>query len=115
MAGATVEGEGGRARSVEKVLLTGGSPQQLTDLRVRWVLVERTSKGPLGDSQRTLAGMTRVFEDRELALYRVDATAPTKPADGRGIAIAAHIVWIVLLAGGVLGQVVFRRRRADQP
>ncbi|WP_235916749.1 hypothetical protein [Antrihabitans cavernicola] len=112
-----VTGEGSRAKEVEDVLLAGGSPQQLSDLRVRWVLVERTSKGPVGYSARTLDRLNKVFEDPELTLYRVDGTAREPGASGRGMTIAAHVLWIVLLAGGLLGQVVvgfWRRRVADQ-
>lgn len=115
VAGGKVEGEGSRARSVENVLLAGGSPQQLSELKVRWVLVERTSKGPLGESQRTLDQLEKVYDDPELALYLVKGTADEPAASGRGLTIAAHLLWIALLACGLVGHVVFRRLRTDQP
>ncbi|MFC9517940.1 hypothetical protein ACFTSD_19620 [Nocardiaceae bacterium NPDC056970] len=118
---ATVGGEGARATRVEQLLLAGAGPQSLAEEDVRWVLVERTTPGPLGDSQRTLDQLEPVFADDELALYRVPGGIPPDPREGRGEALAAHLLWAALLAGGGLGVLQTRRRRrrgfdaGDQP
>lgn len=52
----TVAGEGDRARRAMEALLRGEAPQVLADMGVRWVLDERTSAGPRGESSRTLQG-----------------------------------------------------------
>ncbi|MET8873568.1 hypothetical protein [Nocardia sp. NPDC004604] len=103
--GRTVAGEGASAREVESVLLHGGSAQQLANLGVGWVLVERTTPGPLGESKTTLAQLTTVYTDSELALYRVPGSTD-RPAEShttqRVIAYAAHLIWAALLIGGLL-------------
>ena len=50
----TVPGEGDRARRAVEALLRGEEPQVLAEMGVRWVLDERTSAGPRGESARTL-------------------------------------------------------------
>uniref|UniRef100_UPI0028AC7905 hypothetical protein n=1 Tax=Aeromicrobium sp. TaxID=1871063 RepID=UPI0028AC7905 len=110
----TVGGEGARATRVEQLLLAGAGPQSLVDEHVRGVLVERTSPGPVGDSQRTLDQLEQVFVDDELALYRVPGGIPPDPREGRGEALAAHLLWAALLVGGGLGVLqAGRRRRRD--
>src|SRR5699024_6609074 len=52
----TVPGEGDRARRAVEALLRGEDPQVLAEMGVRWVLDERTSAGPRGESARTLRG-----------------------------------------------------------
>lgn len=99
--GRTVSGEGTRARDVETLLLHGGSAQDLARLGVEWVLVERTTPGPLGESKTTLAQLDPIYTDDQLALYRVPGPETTaSPQNHRGIAIAAHILWATLLIGG---------------
>ncbi|WP_430334252.1 hypothetical protein [Rhodococcus sp. ACT016] len=105
-----VGGEGARATRVERLLLAGAGPQELADEHVRWVLVERTTPGPSGDSQRTLDQLEPVFADDELALYRVPGTIPPDLGDGRAPALAAHILWAALLVGGAAGWAVRARR-----
>ncbi|MFC9359984.1 hypothetical protein ACFTZB_25885 [Rhodococcus sp. NPDC057014] len=121
VAGGSVEGEGSRAQQVERVLLTGGSPADLASLGVRWVLVERDTPGPRGESATTLSGLERRFSDEHLELYRVDGDVAPHEATPRARAtvIAAHVLWAMLLAGGLLGAGVLeartRRRRRHQP
>ncbi|WP_068274620.1 hypothetical protein [Aldersonia kunmingensis] len=98
--GVAVAGEGNRAAEAEAALLDGAAPERLGELGVGWVLVERTSPGPLGDSARTLAQLERVHIDDELALYRVP-DASGEPADNRWVAALAHLLWVATLAGGV--------------
>lgn len=107
---ATVGGEGARATRVENLLLAGADAQALAGEQVRWVLVERTTPGPLGDSQRTLDQLEQVFADGELALYRVPGGIPPDPREGRGEALAAHLLWAALLMAGWLGVLKARRR-----
>lgn len=112
--GRTVAGEGTRAREVETALLHGDSAQRLGELGVGWVLVERTTPGPLGDSKTTLAQLDTVYADSQLALYRVpDATDHFEESQSahRVIAYAAHILWAALLVGGLLLAAILRPRR----
>ncbi|MGF7120273.1 hypothetical protein [Rhodococcus sp. BE178] len=106
-----VGGEGARASRVEQLLLTGASPKELVEEQVRWVLVERTTPGPLGDSQHTLDDLEKTWEDDELALYRVPGEI-TVGATGsaRAVSTGAHLLWAALLVGGGLGFLESRRR-----
>nr|WP_246124258.1 hypothetical protein [Nocardia bhagyanarayanae] len=113
--GRTVSGEGTRARDVETLLLQGGSAQDLARLGVEWVLVERTTPGPLGESKTALAQLDPIYTDDQLALYQVpgpEITASTQ--NHREIAIAAHLLWAVLVIGGpALALVARRASRAE--
>lgn len=100
VAGGSVRGEGTRAEAVEQILLAGGSPTELHDLGVGWILVERTSPGEVGDSAVTLSQLRTVFEDDELALYAVPGEISTTPINNIAVG-AAHLVWIALLVGGL--------------
>jgi hypothetical protein len=110
--GRTVAGEGARAHEVESILLHGGSAQQLAGHGVGWVLVERTTPGPLGESKTTLAQLESVYSDAQLALYRVPGAADHRAESHtlhRVIAYAAHILWAALLVGGLLLAAILRR------
>ncbi|MFC9433588.1 hypothetical protein [Nocardia sp. NPDC057030] len=111
--GRTVSGEGTRARAVETLLLHGGSARELADHGVGWVLLERGTPGPLGESKTTLAQLDPVFSDADLALYRVPGTIRQSAGSAmdRGIAIAAHAIWTALLVGGLLLAAGARRTR----
>lgn len=124
--GRTVAGEGTRAGEVEQLLLAGGSPDELAARGVGWVLVERTTPGPLGNSTVTLAGLQQVYADADLALYRVPETSGT---EGTGSVAAnhsaastaqrrwaglAHGVWAGMLVGGLLVAAVARRQPIRQ-
>ncbi|MFE9579308.1 hypothetical protein ACFYO1_23180 [Nocardia sp. NPDC006044] len=111
--GRTVSGEGTRARTVETLLLHGGSARELADQGVGWILLERGTPGPLGESKTTLAQLDPVFGDADLALYRVPGPIRQHAgsATDRGIAIAAHAVWAALLLGGLLLATRIRRTR----
>ncbi|MEU5759485.1 hypothetical protein [Nocardia sp. NPDC047648] len=102
--GRTVSGEGTRAREVETLLLRGGSPAELARLGVGWVLVERTTPGPLGESAATLARVERVYEDADLALYRVPGVVERgrSTTAHRAVAAAAHLLWGAMLVAGPL-------------
>ncbi|MFI5500090.1 hypothetical protein ACIA5E_13580 [Nocardia asteroides] len=97
--GHAVTGEGNRARTVEDALLRGAPSTELAALGVGWILVERTTPGPLGESEKTLATAEPTYQDADLALYRIpaptlrDVATPTH----RAISFAAHLLWALLL------------------
>lgn len=117
----TVAGEGGRARAATAALLGGADPRELAALGVRWVLDERTSAGPRGESARTVGSTTTRYADAELVLHEVPG--PVEPIPGaapgaRAAVLAAHAAWLLtgLLAGivalaGVAGVRPRDRRR----
>ncbi|EME16592.1 hypothetical protein [Rhodococcus triatomae] len=116
--GSTIAGEGDRSAEIERLLIGGGEPGDLTNLGVGWVLVEHDTPGTPGDGE-LLSALDRVHDDENLTLYRVPGT-PTEYAPGtaaRVAVVSAHLAWAALLAGGVLGCVAGRgrARRADQP
>lgn len=90
--GKTVPGEGTRGREVTAMLLDGASRDRLADAGVGWVVAE--SGSPTMD-------LPVAYRDDELTLYRIGGSAPG--ATGRGVLIAAHLVWLGTLVGaGVL-------------
>ncbi|MEU1525219.1 hypothetical protein ABZ413_23780 [Nocardia rhamnosiphila] len=99
--GATVTGEGARARTVENLLLDGGPAEELAQLGVGWVLVERDSPGPLGNSAATLARLAPVHSTGDLALYRVPDVRPRPVPEHRSVVVAAHLLWALLLVAPV--------------
>ena len=86
--GQTVPGEGVRGREVTALLLDGADREQLADAGVGWVVAEPGS--PALD-------LPVAYRDDELTLYRVGGSAPG--ASGRGVLIAAHLVWLGALVG----------------
>ncbi|MFD3744781.1 hypothetical protein [Nocardia sp. NPDC058633] len=101
--GYAVTGEGSRARTVEEALLRGAPSSDLAALGVGWILIERTSPGPLGNSEKTLATAESIYQDRDLALYRIpshhllDTATPAQ----RRTSVAAHLLWAFLLLAGL--------------
>ncbi len=98
--GATVPGEGERARTVQQMLSSGADRDQLADAGIGWVVVES------GGAADTLA-LPVAYHDENLTLYRVGGDLPQAP--GRGLVLAAHLAWLALLFGGLVG--LARRRR----
>ncbi|WP_244891751.1 hypothetical protein [Nocardia beijingensis] len=115
--GRTVSGEGARAREVENLLLHGGAPADLARLGVGWILVERTTPGPVGASASTLAQVEQVYEDTDLALYRVPDVIErgASTTTQRSIAIAAHVLWAALLIAGPVIALGTRVRSRSRP
>ncbi|MGW6697633.1 hypothetical protein [Nocardia sp. NPDC055049] len=118
--GYAVTGEGNRARTVEQALLEGAPATELAALGVGWILIERTTPGPLGASEKTLTTAELTYQDKDLALYRVPS--PTlldiaTPAQRRTSA-AAHLLWAALLLTGLIAAAVrpdrTGARRADR-
>ncbi|MFF2085502.1 hypothetical protein ACFVVM_17140 [Nocardia sp. NPDC058176] len=101
--GYAVTGEGNRARTVEDTLLRGGTPAELADLGIGWILLERTTPGPLGTAETTLTATELVYQDTDLSLYRIpdptprDVSTPTQ----RRTSAAAHLLWATLLLAGL--------------
>ncbi|MEV0435732.1 hypothetical protein [Nocardia sp. NPDC050413] len=102
--GYAVAGEGNRARTVETALLEGAPATDLAALGVGWILIERTTPGPLGASQSTLTTTQLTYQDPDLALYRVPNPTPTDTATPtqRRISATAHLLWATLLLGALL-------------
>ncbi len=94
--GQTVPGEGERARTVQQMLLSGADRDQLADAGVGWVVVESSGAAD------TLA-LPIAYHDDDLTVYRVGGDAPQ--ATGRGMVLAAHLAWLALLLGGLVGLV----------
>ncbi|MFI5778200.1 hypothetical protein [Nocardia sp. NPDC051570] len=116
--GRVVAGEGTRAREVEQALLRGGPPGELAARGIGWVLVERTTPGPLGDSANTLSHLESRYIDDDLALYRVPDPADTRApghAAHRSLALAAHLLWALLLLAGPLLRSIARRTKSAAP
>ncbi|MFC9662886.1 hypothetical protein ACFVJ5_21840 [Nocardia sp. NPDC127606] len=118
--GYAVTGEGNRARTVEQALLEGAPATELAALGVGWILIERTTPGPLGAAEKTLTTAELKYQDKDLALYRVPS--PTlldiaTPAQRRTSA-AAHLLWAALLLTGLIAAAVrpdrTGARRADR-
>lgn len=106
--GEVVPGEGARARAVQDLLRSGASPEQLADAGVGWLVVETNgvpSRLPLPVAYR----------DGDITVHRIGGSAHESPH--RGMMIAAHLVWLALLAGGGLGMAAlsFRRLRPTTP
>lgn len=115
--GRTVAGEGTRARTVESLLLHGGSAAELAGQGVGWVLLERGTPGPLGESKTTLAQLDQVYTDADLTLYRVPGPVDerTGSATNRVLVIAAHVLWAALLLGGLFLAVMARTLASRPP
>ncbi|QGW26111.1 hypothetical protein GJR88_04736 [Dietzia sp. DQ12-45-1b] len=112
----TVAGEGDRAREATEALLRGDEPRALTGLGVRWVLDERTSTGPRGESARTVSAATTRFADPELVLYELGGTdgrelsaPPSASEASRAVVLAAHVLWLVTALAALVLVAVGRR------
>jgi len=117
ISGATVLGEGGHARDVQRLLLEGAEPQQLRRAGVGWLVVEFGTPGDMGLSARTLDRLPVTYRGRDLALYRVGGTTAGASASQRWLAVIAHLVWLAMLVGGAVGMSAagLRRRNHTSP
>ncbi|MFE1596765.1 hypothetical protein [Nocardia sp. NPDC058705] len=102
--GYAVTGEGNRARKVEQALLQGAPAADLAALGVGWILIERTTPGPLGTSERTLTTAELTYQDPDLALYRIPnpTAVDTATPSQRRISTSAHLLWATLLLAGLI-------------
>ena len=114
IAGATVPGEGERARRIQELLLAGAPPDQLAAAGVGWVVAQIGSRGEMGSAARTLAALPVTYRDGEIAVYRVGGQSAGASPAHRRLAVGAHLVWLAVLLGGAAGAMVFRRREAGE-
>ncbi|MCB1263183.1 MAG: hypothetical protein KDB56_01025 [Mycobacterium sp.] len=100
--GRTVLGEGGRARQVQRLLLSGADPAALREAGVGWVVLETGTPGTTGSAEATLRRLPVVYRDADLTLYRVGGLGRqwSAPQWKRGAVLAAHLLWGGLLVGG---------------
>jgi hypothetical protein len=111
ISGHSVPGEGSHARDVQQLLLAGGRPEALADAGVGWVVVESGSAGAMGDAQRTLQGLPVAYRDTDLTLYRVGGASQAASQGKRALAVATHLIWLVLLAGAGIAALAGHRRK----
>ena len=107
--GRSVDRPDSRATRAEEALLAGSSPQALAALGVGWVLVEGDSA--IDAAPRTLAQLDLAFDGADLRVYRVDVDRLHSAIGGpssleRGAVWVVHLVWIVLIANGLLAAVL---------
>lgn len=112
--GHDVRGDGTRGRQVEELLRAGAAPRELAAHGVGWVVVQADTPGQQAVSSKTLAQLDTAYRDGDIALYRVPGpwNPIAAPPGRRAAVIAAHLVWIALLAAG--GVAVLRRQHARQ-
>ncbi|QLL09950.1 hypothetical protein H0P51_02715 [Mycobacterium vicinigordonae] len=103
ISGITVPGEGAHARAVQQSLLAGPEPSVLASEGVRWLVVESGTPGDMGAAGRTVSGLTPVYRDAEMTLYRIGGVSPGASAGHRLAVLAAHWVWLLMLVGGAIG------------
>jgi len=106
ISGATVLGEGNRARAVQRLLLAGADPQALRRAGVGWLVVELGTPGDMGLAARTLERLAVTYRGRDLLLYRVGGDTAPESAGRRLTVVIAHLVWLAMLAGGAIGATV---------
>ena len=111
VSGATVLGEGNRARDVQQLLLAGGGPDELRRAGVGWLVVELGTPGDMGSAAETLARLPVAYHGRDLVLYRVGGTTAGASAGRRATVITAHLAWLAMLIAGAVGAAVAGRRR----
>ncbi|PEG61874.1 hypothetical protein H5U98_01465 [Mycolicibacterium boenickei] len=104
--GQVVPGEGTRAREVQDLLRSGADRRTMADAGVGWLVVE--TNGVPAELDLPVA-----YRDGDIALYRIGGDHPASPH--RGVLIAAHLVWLGVLAGGAIGMVVSLWRGRRQP
>lgn len=111
ISGVTVPGEGNRARAVQELLLAGPDRAAVAATGVGWLVVESDSAGDMGASARTLGGLTPIFRNDELALYRIGGDTAGVSAGRRRATVIAHLAWLALLIVGSAGAGISRVRR----
>ncbi len=110
IAGQTVPGEGTRAREIQELLLGGAPAEQLTGAGVGWVVAQIGSRGEMGSGAKTLANLPVVYRDGEIALHRAGGQSAAAAPSHRRLAVAAHLAWLAVLAGGGAGMLLARLR-----
>ncbi|HXS85557.1 MAG TPA: hypothetical protein VN741_07940 [Mycobacterium sp.] len=111
ISGATVLGEGDRAREVQRLLLAGADPGQIRAAGVGWLVVELGTPGDMSTATETLQRLPIAYRGRDLMLYRVGGVSAGAAAGRRAAVIVAHLAWLAMLLGGGVGAAVATRRR----
>ena len=111
VSGATVLGEGDRAREVQQLLLAGADPDQIRAAGVGWVVVELGTPGDMSTAAATLARLPVAYRGHDLMLYRVGGNTAGASTSRRAVVVVAHLAWLAMLLGGAVGAVEARRRR----
>jgi hypothetical protein len=111
ISGETVLGEGGRARAVQNLLLSGADPALLARAGIGWVVLESGSSGEFGSAASTLDRLPVAYQDSEMTLYRVGSKTPRAGLHQRAAVLAGHAVWLAVLLVGAAGTVL----RAHRP
>jgi hypothetical protein len=93
--GQVVPGEGERARTVQQLVTSGATADDVARAGVGWVVVESAGA--------TLA-LPVAYRSDDLTVYRVGGDHPA--AAHRGVLIAAHLVWLAALVVGAVGMFV---------
>lgn len=95
------------AVAVEQLLGSPGDPGELARLGIGWVLVEADPP------PARLRGLEPVFAGESLRLFRIEGAQTVRADVGyRVVALAAHLVWLVMIVGGAVAAVYLRRRHA---
>jgi hypothetical protein len=115
ISGATVLGEGDRAREVQRLLLAGADPDQLRGAGAGWLVVEEGTPGDMSTATETFERLPVAYRGSNLMLYRVGGDAPGPSAGRRAAVIIAHLIWLAMLIGGAVGSVVAGRRLSQNP
>jgi hypothetical protein len=115
ISGKTVLGEGGRARAVQELLLSGADPARLSDAGVGWVVVESGTSGELSSAATTLTQLPIAYRDADLTLYRVGRDAPVLGDGRRTTVVAAHLIWLTMIAVGAAGAALSRLAQTRPP
>lgn len=110
VSGRLIRGEG--SHLAPDLLLSGSAPETLAEAGVGWVAVAQ-SPGETGAAATTLAKVPVTYQDAELTLYRIGGDAPGAGPRRRLVAIAAHTIWLAMLAAGATGMI--RRRAPGNP
>ncbi len=106
ISGATVPGEGERARAVQRLLLAGADPDQLRAAGVGWLVVELGTPGDMTTVTTTSAHLPVAYRGRDLILYRVGGVTTGASEGQRAMVIVAHLAWLAMLIGGAVGLAV---------
>ncbi|NGX10115.1 hypothetical protein [Mycobacteroides franklinii] len=112
--GQDVRGDGTRGRRVEELLRNGATPDELAAQGIGWVVVQADTPGQQEISSLSLARLESVYRDGDIALYRVPGPwIPIGASSGRrAMVIAAHLIWVALLAAGVVAGRRYQTRHA---
>lgn len=100
--GATIPGDGSRAREIQRMLTAGAGRDELAAAGVGWVVVENPG-GPAPELALPVA-----YRDDDLTVYQIGGAGPQSPH--RAVMVGAHMVWLGQLLLGLLGMTIARLR-----